>query len=70
MGDPKIYKFTRSQTDYFVVSQRDVSSWDRNPADFTSVGYLTPESLSFSGMFYIYLSTYTLSANWSAQFLR
>ena len=39
----------------FVVSQlfsmsRYASSWDRNSADFTSVGHLTPEPSSFPAL--------------------
>ena len=26
-----------------LLGVQDASSWDQNPADFTSVGYLTPE---------------------------
>ena len=29
------------------LDTRDSSSWDQSPTDFTSIGYLTPELLSF-----------------------
>ena len=43
------------------LDTRDASSWDRNPADFTSVGYLTPEKSSFSFRLYIYIYIYIYS---------
>ena len=30
------------------LDPRDTSNWGRNQADFTSVGYLTPDPSSFS----------------------
>ena len=43
---------------------RDPSSWDRNPGDFKSVGYLNPELslISTKGLFFRYIFMCTLSA--------
>ena len=49
------------------IDTRDASSWDRNPADFKSVGYLNPEPSSFSALvkefltypFFIYFIGYS-----------
>ena len=67
-----------SSTDSFVVSQlfmvaRLYSRWDRNQADFTSVGYFSPRAIVIftinEGILYIYFSTYTLSASKSTKFI-
>ena len=55
------------------LDTRDASSWDRNPADFTSVGYYSrvivilciSEEIS-----YVELFTYTLMPTGRAEFLR
>ena len=73
-----IYIYGHPQTDCFIVSQisvwLDVSWQVQNPANFTSVGYLTAEQWSFTAKVKEFLTyaffTYTLSATWSTQFIR
>ena len=45
-----------------LLDTRDVSSWDRNPADFTSDGYLIVILCVSEGMFYVYIFPYMIPA--------
>ena len=49
------------------LETRFTSSWDRNPTDFTPVGYLTA---NLTQMYYFPLFTYALNGYRNAQFIR
>ena len=47
----------------------DPSSWDPNPADSMSIGYLTPELSISEGILLVHIHMYGIS-NWNTQFIR
>ena len=70
-----IYIYRNPHTDFSLNHgpSRYASNRDRNPAAFTSAGYLTPELSFLSAYLKEFLRitfTYTLSVTWSAQFVR